>query len=66
MTLTAKIKQWLIANCDVKANASDDEFRKAIGEAVANGTLSPEKMTELSTTKCKNSGWKFLNNPTAT
>jgi len=56
MPLTARLKKWLVENCDVKAIAEDDEFRKAAGEAMAKsegekGFLSIEKYTELSTTK---------------
>lgn len=51
MNLTARMKQWLVTNCNVKANASDDEFRKALGEALAKGSLSIEKFNELTTTK---------------
>lgn len=55
MKLTARVKQWLIANWSVAANASDEEFRKAAGEALAagedEGGLSLTKMKELTTTK---------------
>lgn len=56
MKITAKMKQWCVENCDVKSTASDDEFRKAISEAMVkseddNGYLSIEKYNELSTTK---------------
>ncbi len=74
MHLTAKIKKFCIENLDIKVSASDDEFRKAIAEAMSksegdNGYLSIEKYTELSTTKDdeKASGLeKLLQNLTAT
>ena len=48
MVITANMKKWLIENCDVSKDASDDEFRQAAGVAMANGDLSVEKFTELS------------------
>lgn len=48
MKLTEMFKKWLVDNCGVKADASDDEFRKAAGVALANGTLSAVKFAELS------------------
>ncbi len=47
MKITAAMKKWLIENCDVKADAGDDEFRKAAGEALVDGKLSAEKLAEL-------------------
>ncbi len=51
MNLTQMLKNWAVENCDVKADASDDEFKKAIGEALVTGKLTTEKFTELSTEK---------------
>ncbi len=48
MNITPKFREWLITNCDVKADATDDEFRKAAGNALADGTLSAVKLIELS------------------
>ncbi len=48
MNLTPVFKSWLIENCDVSKDATDDEFRKAAGDALVKGTLSPAKMIELS------------------
>lgn len=39
MKLSARVKKWLVENAGVKATASDDEFRKAAAEALADGTL---------------------------
>jgi HK97 family phage major capsid protein len=47
MELTKVLKSWLAANCDVKEDASDDEFRVAAGKAMAEGTLKAEKFMEL-------------------
>lgn len=47
MRLTPHLKQWLAANCDVDVDADDDEFRKAAGEALANGDLTAEKFADL-------------------
>lgn len=49
MKLTEALKGWLVENCSVKADATDPEFRKAAGVALADGTLSVEKYNELST-----------------
>jgi HK97 family phage major capsid protein len=51
MNLTKQLMGWLIANMDVAADATDDEFRSAAGKAFASGKLTAEKYTELSTTK---------------
>jgi HK97 family phage major capsid protein len=45
------MRKWLIDECNVKATSTDDEFKKAAGTALAAGTLTAEKLTELSTTK---------------
>ncbi len=50
MKLTEAFKKWLQENCDVKEDATDEEYRKAAGEALAEGKLTAEKLTELSTT----------------
>lgn len=47
MKLTANLKNWLVENCDVKADATDDEFKTAAGEALAKGTLAADKLVEL-------------------
>lgn len=48
MTLTERLRDWLTANCDVKADTEDGEFKKAAGEAFASGKLTAEKYMELS------------------
>ena len=47
MKLTKALKQWAVQNCGVAPDASDDEYRKAIGSAIADGSLSTEKFTDL-------------------
>jgi len=47
MKLTDAMKEWLVKNCDVKADADDDTFRKAAGEALGSGSLTMEKMQDL-------------------
>ena len=47
MKLTQALKSWLIANCGVKADASDDEFKKAAGVALIEGKLDSKQFTEL-------------------
>lgn len=49
MKLTANLKKWIVENCDVKADAADDEFRKAVSEALIDGSLTGEKYSELMT-----------------
>jgi HK97 family phage major capsid protein len=51
MPITAALKSWLIENCGVKDAATDDELRKAVADALANGKLSPQKLVELTATK---------------
>lgn len=51
MNLSARLKKWLVDECGVKATAEDDEFRKAAGVAIAEGKLTLDKLTELTTTK---------------
>lgn len=41
------MKAWLCENADVKADASDEEFRKALAEKLADGSLTLEKVAEL-------------------
>jgi len=45
--MTELLKKWLVDNCDVKADASDDEFKKAMAEAMVSGKLTPEKYAKL-------------------
>lgn len=50
MLLTKSLKQWSIANCKgLTDQSSDDDVRKAVGMAIATGSLSMEKFTELTT-----------------
>ena len=51
MKLTARMKKFLVDSCGIKATATDDEFRAAAGKAIADGTLTMEKLTELTSTK---------------
>jgi HK97 family phage major capsid protein len=48
MNITPELKQWLIENCDLSKDATDDDCRKAAGDALASGTLSAEKFAKLS------------------
>ena len=51
MTITENLKKWLIDNCDVKADATDDELKKAVADAMVSGTdLTAEKYFELTQT----------------
>jgi HK97 family phage major capsid protein len=51
MKLTEMFKKWLVENCDVKQDATDEEFQKAAGIALAKGTLTTDKFVELTTEK---------------
>lgn len=51
MKLTEALKAWVVEKCGIKSDASDDDFRKAAAEAIADGTLSPEKLHELTAEK---------------
>lgn len=47
MNLTAKLKEWIVKHCGIEEGATDDEYRKAAGDAFANGKLTAEKYTTL-------------------
>jgi len=47
MKMTAAFRTWLCEHCGVDKEATDDEFRKAAGNALADGTLTVEKYSEL-------------------
>jgi hypothetical protein len=47
MDLTERLKKWLVENCDVKADAEDDEFKAAAGTALATGKLDMKTYGEL-------------------
>lgn len=52
MNLTQMLKDFLMKNCDVSKDATDEEFRAAAGDALANpekSGLSIEKYQELTT-----------------
>ena len=49
MTLTEKLKGWLVANKSIEKDAGDEEFRKAASDALVSGDLATSKFTELCT-----------------
>lgn len=51
MRLTKALKDFLVSIGMCKADASDDEFRKAAGDAFATGKLTATKYTELTKTE---------------
>jgi len=59
MNLTAELKKWIIDHCDVKADATDDEFKKTAGEALATGKLTTDKFAELTTEKSEDPANEF-------
>lgn len=48
MKLTKALKNWCIENRGIKADASDDEFRRAVAAALMDGSLTAEKHMEMS------------------
>jgi HK97 family phage major capsid protein len=48
MDLTPQVKAWLVENCDVAVDASDEEFKAAAIAALNDGTLSVNNLAELS------------------
>ena len=48
MKLTPQFKEWLVKNADVAADADDDAFKAAAAKCLVDGTLTAEKMEELS------------------
>ena len=48
MNLTLKFKSWLVNNCDVDTDATDDEYKAAAAKALVAGDLSPSKLKSLS------------------
>ena len=51
MNLTELLKKWVVENCEVKEDASDDDFRKAAADALVDGKLTTDKYTELTKEK---------------
>ena len=47
MKLTPKLTEWLVANCDMKKDATEDEQKKATSDAMLDDKLSPAKYAEL-------------------
>ena len=47
MKMTIELKAWLVEHKGIKNDASDDDYRKAAGEAIADGTLTAAKLAEL-------------------
>ena len=47
MELSQKLKDWLVENGSVADVASDEVFRVALQRCVTDGTLSPQKLAEL-------------------
>ncbi len=47
MELSARQKSWLVENCDVAKDATNDEFLAAAAKALIDGIVTPEKWAEL-------------------
>ena len=47
MKMTENLKSHLVEHCGVDKDASEDDFRKATGEALANGSLTVDQYSEL-------------------
>jgi HK97 family phage major capsid protein len=48
MKLTQLLKAWALEHCDINDDASDDEFKSVLSEALVTGSLTAEKYHELS------------------
>lgn len=60
MILTKGLKQWTVANCKgLNDQSSDDDVRKAVGMAIATGSLSMEKYAELAKDEDADSASEF-------
>jgi HK97 family phage major capsid protein len=58
--MNKKLKQWLIDNMGVAADANDAAFRKAYGQAIADDKLTAEKMAELTADPDASKGNEFV------
>lgn len=47
MNLTKSLKEWAVKNCDVKADATDADFRKTIGDAIFTNKLNVVDMVKM-------------------
>ncbi len=47
MKITAKLVEWLVKECGIKADASQDEMKAAAAKAMVEGKLPGEKYVEL-------------------
>jgi len=47
MKITKALREWILKNCEVSEDASDDEIRKAAAGAMVSGNLTAEKYIEL-------------------
>ena len=59
MKLTPELKAWLVENKGVDAGADDETFLKAATAAVMDGSLSAEKMVELTAEKADHEASAF-------
>ena len=48
MELTPSLRAWLVENCGVASDSSEEEFRKAAADSLASGQLTIAKLAELS------------------
>ena len=51
MKMTIALKAWLVEHKGVEKDASDDDYRKAAGEALADGSLTVTMLAELTVDK---------------
>ncbi len=47
MNLNSTIKKWLVDHCEVKNDATDEEFRTSLAKALADGKLSAADLVEM-------------------
>lgn len=58
LVITPALRKHMVENFSVKAEATDDEVRKSITEAVMGGKLEPAKLAELSAVKASDAELK--------
>ena len=58
MDLTNALKSWIAENTPAAANADDDTFRTYVSRSISDGTLTPEKLAELTADDSQPDGTK--------
>ena len=59
MKLTKQLREWAIKSASLATDAADEVIQAAVTKALTDGTLSPEKFAELSTTPADQEASEF-------